>query len=99
MKEMDVQRGTSPGMPLCRSCSHGSYIRGVSLCDVILICTEFKREMRFEAYECMEYYDGKAARLFAMEEIAWKLNVDKRGRSVGFTPPDKEEEWDSSILG
>jgi hypothetical protein len=54
MKEKGVGGGTPIGMPLCRSCSHASYIRGVSLCDVILVCREFKREMEFEAYECKE---------------------------------------------
>jgi hypothetical protein len=97
MKDTVDQGGAPIGAPLCRSCSHASYIRGVSLCDVILICSEFKREMKFEAYECKEYYDGKAARLFVMEEIAWKLNVDKKGRPLGFVPPEKEEAWDTSI--
>ncbi len=93
MKEKKAQGHTS----LCRSCGNASYIRGASLCDVILICREFKREMRFEAYECRKYQDGKAASLYALEEIAWTLNVDKRGRPAGFTPPEKEEEWDPSI--
>jgi hypothetical protein len=97
MKDIGVQSGTSIGAPLCRSCSHASYIRGASLCDVILICDKFKREMKFQAYECKEYYDGKAVSLFAMEEIAWKLNVDKRGRPLGFVPPENEEAWDSPI--
>jgi hypothetical protein len=82
---------------LCRSCSNASYIRGASLCDVILVCREFKREMTFEAYECREYESGKTVSLFAMEEIAWRLDVDKSGLPVGFTPPERDEEWDSSI--
>jgi hypothetical protein len=97
MKEKGVEGGTPIGTPLCRSCSHASYIRGASLCDVILVCREFSREMKFEAYECKEYYDGKAKSLFVMEEIAWTLNVDQRGRPVGFTAPEEEEECDSSI--
>jgi hypothetical protein len=97
MKEKGVEGGTPIGTPLCRSCSHASYIRGVSLCDVILVCREFQREMKFEAYECKEYYDGKATSLLAMEDIAWRLNVDNKGRPVGFTPPEKDEEWDSSV--
>jgi hypothetical protein len=93
MNENKVQGGTS----LCRSCVNASYIRGAALCDVILVCREFNREMKFEAYECKEYYDGKAKSLMVMEEIAWMLHVDQRGRPVGFTPPEEEEEWDSSI--
>jgi hypothetical protein len=88
MEEEKAQGGTS----LCRSCSNASYIRGASLCNVILYCRRFDREMKFEAYECKEYYNGKATSLFAMEEIAWRLNVNKRGRPVGFTPPEEEEE-------
>jgi hypothetical protein len=97
MKEKGVDGGTPIRTPLCRSCRHASYIRGASLCDVILICKKFDREMKFEAYECKEHYDGRAKSLYAMEEIAWRLNVDKRGRPVGFTPPEEEEEWDSSV--
>jgi hypothetical protein len=97
MKEKGVQGGTPIGTPLCRSCVHASYIRGASLCDVILICTKFDREMQFEAYECKGHYDGKARSLYAMEEVAWRLNVDMRGRPVGFTPPEEEEESELSI--
>lgn len=63
---------------------------------MILVCREFDREMKFEAYECKKYYEGRAKSLFVMEEIAWTLNVDQRGRPVGFTPPAKDEEWDPS---
>jgi hypothetical protein len=97
MKAKDDRGASSIRTPLCRSCTHASYIRGASLCDVILICKKFDREMRFEAYECKEHYDGKARSLYAMEEVAWRLNVDIRGRPVGFTPPENEEEWDLSI--
>jgi hypothetical protein len=97
MKAKDARGASSIRTPLCRSCTHASYIRGASLCDVILYCKRFDREMKFEAYECKEYYDGKAKSLYAMEEIAWRLNVDRRGRPVGFTPPEEDEESESSI--
>jgi hypothetical protein len=92
MKAKDARGASSIRTPLCRSCTHASYIQGPSLCDVILVCREFKREMRFEAYKCGEYQNGRVVSLYAMEEIAWTLNLDKRGRPVGFTPPEKEAE-------
>jgi hypothetical protein len=48
--------------------------------------------MKFEAYECKEYHDGKSADLYTMKQIAWTVIVDTRGRTLGFVPPENEEE-------
>jgi hypothetical protein len=72
---------------LCLTCRCATVVRGVSLRDEIVVCSQLsygRNRITFPVTVCTEYSDRRQPSLRAMEEIAWVLRSDPKKNEVGF---------------
>ena len=86
---------TPGGVPLCRSCLYGNYVKGDSLGREELYCDMLSGEnnrRKWEAYECNQYSDRSKTDLPTMQKVAWILSSDAKSTGrIGFVAPGTEE--------
>jgi hypothetical protein len=86
-----VQRGTrsfqSPR--LCDTCEHGIVTRGPADGDEQVFCNLMERKVSMQVTECNKYADSSQPPLWAMKDIAWTLDIDRKRQRIGFTAPIK----------
>jgi len=89
-----VSGGTPKGIPLCRTCRQGMYIRGASESQELLYCNGIggleSTPLPFEAYDCNEYDDKRLPSKSDMYQTAWILRTDpKQKGTLGFFSPQQ----------
>ncbi|SRR5258708_32024214 len=92
----NVQRGTrsfdSPR--LCDTCESGVVIRGVAEGEEQVFCSLMERSVAMRVAECSQYHDKAQPSLWAMKDIAWTLDIDRKRQRIGFTAPAGRSEPD-----
>lgn len=91
-----VNHGTPrhDGPALCDTCRHATIVRGLSINDDIVQCSELSSgyngadRIRFKVTACSQYSDRRTPTLGMMTEIAWQLRTDQSGQKIGFMSPD-----------
>jgi hypothetical protein len=90
-----IQGGTGKltNSSLCRSCSFGhifsTHEGEVVRCHVVSFNVV---RMTKDVLECNQYRNAALPSLYQMEEIAWTLNTNKGGKTIGFEPPKKKKD-------
>ena len=72
---------------LCLSCRFATVVKGVSLRDEIVECSQLscgRNRITFPVTMCTEYSDRRQPSLRAMEDMAWVLRSDPKKNEVGF---------------
>ncbi len=92
MKNFKVFQGTrSVDAPrLCDSCSNGVVLRGPADSEEYVYCSLVEKPIGMRVTECNRYTDRTHAPLWAMQEIAWVLQVDPKRQKIGFM---SAKEW------
>lgn len=76
---------------LCLSCTHVSRVRGTSLDEEFMTCSEiggvFEKRITFKVTSCSSYQDRSRPNLRHMEQIAWSLVTDREKNRIGFLSP------------
>lgn len=90
---VNVQRGTRSlhSKRLCDSCEQGVVIRGVAEGEEQVFCTLMERNVAIRVAECSQYRDNSQPPLWALKDIAWTLDIDRKCQRIGFTKPDGED--------
>lgn len=92
MTKIKVFQGTrSVDAPrLCDSCSSGVVLRGPADSEEYVHCSEMNKPVGMRVTECNRYVDRTHPPLWAMQEIAWVLQVDSKRQKMGFV---SAKEW------
>lgn len=72
---------------LCLTCRYATVIKGHSLRDEIVECSQLSfgdRRITFPVTSCSDYSDRRHASIHEMEEIAWLLRSDPKKGTIGF---------------
>lgn len=75
---------------LCDSCESGVVTRGGTGAAELVFCQLMDKQLSQRVTECSRYADRSAKPLWALREIAWILDVDRRRERVGFL---RASEW------
>lgn len=73
--------------PLCATCRYATVIKGRSLREEIVECSQLgdgHGRIRFAVTECSKYLHRNHPSLYEMETIAWVLRMDANRRHIGF---------------
>ena len=89
MMRVKIHRGTvtNSGTSLCETCRWATIVRGARLSDEIVSCgrmAEGRTRITFPVASCTAFSDRRLTSLQDMEDIAWVLRSDKRGKHIGF---------------
>jgi|SRR5579863_184607 len=93
-----IHKGTvrHDGPSLCDSCRHATIIKGSSLSQKYIVCSQLgERGVQYlNSFEkitsCTEYSDKARTTLAEMKSVAWVLVTDRRREKIGFKTP---KEW------
>ena len=77
------------GHGLCDSCRNATIAKMADESH-IMRCSEFERFLKGKIIECNEYQPVGRLSDYEMEDKAWILEV-KKGRILGFKPPEQSE--------
>jgi hypothetical protein len=81
------------GTNLCLTCRNALHMQSAVTGKERILCNATQR---FEVLEpvarCTGYLDRTKPTLMDMQEIAWSLQTDKGGRSIGFMSPEQLRE-------
>ena len=80
---------------LCKTCYCGQVFIGRDTGKQTVICNKPTPAvlMQEAVVSCTGYYDRTQPSLSDMQDIAWTVNTDKSGRTVGFKPPEKKDRF------
>lgn len=79
---------------LCYSCRRAIIVRGRTLGEEIVQCSELSSgyagadRVRFKVTNCTRYDDKSRPSLSAMQSIAWELRTDTDAKQIGFMSPE-----------
>lgn len=83
---------TATGRPLCETCDRAAIMRGMRLGEAVTYCDKTGERLTFRVYDCTAYRQRGTPPLWRMENMAWNLLADKKGRTIGFCSPSKTKE-------
>lgn len=88
-----VKGGTrSPdALRLCDTCKHSAIRRGPADSQEDVECRVFSRRVSFRVVECPSYHPSNHPWIHEMESIAWIVQTDRLGRTVGFRHPSDDD--------
>jgi hypothetical protein len=75
--------------PLCATCRYATIVRGASLRDEIVECSQLSYDhnrVTFSVVFCTRYADRRQPSIRDMEEVAWVLRSDPKRKAIGFVP-------------
>jgi len=73
--------------PLCATCRYATVIKGRSLREEIVECSQLADghgRITFAVTQCSKYLHRNHPSLYEMESIAWVLRTDASRRHIGF---------------
>jgi hypothetical protein len=73
--------------PLCATCRYATLIKGRSLREEIVECSQLADghgRITFPVTQCTKYLHRNHPSLYEMESIAWVLRTDASRRHIGF---------------
>lgn len=79
------------GPALCESCKLSTIVRGRTINEEIVKCSELNRVIRFVVRSCNEYRNRNEPSLQDLRDIAWELRTDKSGQKIGFVSSKEYE--------
>ena len=88
---LKVHNGTlRGGSNLCLTCRYAHHSQSALSGKERILCTAMSPAMPLNepVARCSSYLDRSRPSLIDMQEIAWSLQTDKVGRSIGFLSPD-----------
>jgi len=81
-------------MSLCLTCAHATVIEGSTESERLIVCRMIADSaggaasiMRFAVRRCSEYSQRDAPQRHDLEDIAWRINLDRRTQQIGFLSP------------
>lgn len=86
---LKIREGTPrhDGPSLCESCRSATIVRGRTINEEIVHCSELGRtnnRIRFIVRSCNAYANRAEPTLYDLRQIAWELRTDKSGQRIGF---------------
>lgn len=87
--------------PLCETCRYATVVRGASLGDEIVECSQLVcggGRITFPVMSCSSYSDRRRPSLREMEEIAWILRSDPKRNEIGFVRAAKLRDRERYVL-
>ena len=77
------------GPSLCESCQNATIVKGQTLDEEIVLCSEMNyKPVRFKVTECSDYEKHNTMKLWQMVQMAWPL-ATKKGKIIGFMSPEE----------
>lgn len=96
---LKVHQGTvRSDVNLCPGCRFSFRTTGALTGRQTIVCNALHppKQLREPIAQCSAFSDRTTPSLDQMEEIAWSLQTDKGGRSVGFLSPDETRQRGST---
>lgn len=86
MGRIKISGGTvkDPKETLCRTCSHGTYMRGLRDSQEVVKCSIFESQVHFKVVDCNGFNSSAEPSLYDMKQIAWVLVTKEREGKFGF---------------
>ena len=77
------------GKSRCLTCRRAQVTHGTRFCEDLIFCHNVQpaRLMPPMITECTSYDDKRIPALWDMEQVAWRLCTDLKGRKIGFLSP------------
>lgn len=77
---------------LCDSCRHMHRFTRVRGQEVRICNVQRSMHVPSDIVSCSMYHDKSQPDKYDLQEIAWKLGLDKSGKVTGFEPPKNNED-------
>lgn len=93
--------GASGEPPLCATCRYATVIKGSSLREEIVECSQLADghgRITFPVRHCTKYLHRNHPSLYEMESIAWVLRTDASRRHIGFVRSNDLEPGERFVL-